>query len=605
MTTPDRPGSERPPISQAEFEAMMRRWMLKVSSRYVPVAAVGLAIALIIAFVPTTQPGPGSSGLVAGAPGTATPSSAGASSSAATPGAAAASQTSGAATTPGATAASPASGAAAASPVALSTPSGITPPAKTGVAKTGVRCGPGVRQFAWSRYAPLCVPAYSGNNGGATAPGVTATTITLTYRLANSAQQSAIDALAGAANINQTDYVEDLQSYISFFNSQFELYGRHVVLKTFQGQGDYIEEDQGQDLAATQADAVTAHDLGAFGDVTFSLEASQPYEEDLAAEHVIGFSSVGLSQQWFEDHAPYEYSVQGATGTQAVTAAAAVVCRRMAGLPAIFSSDALYQHTTRKFGIIYPQTPIYASEVDLWKSLMSSECGVNISSQDTIGYTINVAEYEQEASLAMAELKASGVTTVLCACDPIIPIFLTDAASQQQYFPEWFASYFGDPVGRDYNQTEWQDALVGGPQFPPVQSTEAYKTFELAYPGKHPAEWPPSSPPYFYVPYYTLLQVFDALQAAGPDLTPYTFEAGMFNTPSSEPGDVVGGQWTFGKDVFDPVSSFELSRWDPSALSDFDGTAGAYQWCNGGQVYLVSDPSALGGPRQQLQCPAK
>jgi hypothetical protein len=604
MTTPP----ERSPMSQADFEAMMRRWLLKLSGRYAPVAAAALAIGLIIAFVPTKQPNSGLGGFQASTgngPAQQTASGAPASSQSASGGGgpSASQLASGSASTPSGSGSSPTQGSVTSPAAGGSVPAGITPVATSGAAKTGVTCGPGVRQFTWSRYAPLCVPAYHGNNGGSTAPGVTGTTITLTYRLANSAQQAAIDALAGAANINQTDYVDDLQSYINYFNKQFELYGRHVVLKTYQGQGDYIEEDQGQDLAATQADSVTAHDLGAFGDVTFSLEASQPYEEDLAAEHVMGFSSVGLSQQWFEQHAPYEFSVQGATGTNGVTGAASVVCRRMAGMPAIFTSNVVYQHTNRKFGIIYPQTPVYSAEVSLWKSLMSQECGVNVSNQDTIGYTINIAQYEQEASLAMAELKSSGVTTVLCACDPIVPIFLTDAAAQQNYYPEWFSEYFGDPIARNYNQSEWQNDIVGGPQFPSISTTEAYRTYQSAYPGQHPAEWHPSSPPYFYVPYYTLMQVFDALQAAGPDLTPYTFERAMFSLPNSEPGDIIEGQWTFGNGVFDPVVGYSLSRWNSTAVSQFDDTAGAYQWCNGAQTYVVSDPAALGGPKQQLQCP--
>jgi hypothetical protein len=595
MTSPQGGGQ----ISQAEFEAMMRRWLLKVGARYVPVAVIGLGIALIIAFVPTTQPY-GNNGLQAGAaglqPSGTAPAGAGGASGPAASSAPGSAQAAATGPTGG-------TGPAATFPTTSPGSAGITPPATTGAARTGVTCGAGVRQFTWSHYAPLCVPAYHGNNGGATALGVTSTTITLTYRLANSAQQSAIDALAGAANINQNDYVSDLQAYIGFFNKQFELYGRQVVLKTYQGQGDYIEEDQGQDLGATQADAVTAHDMGAFGDATFSLEASQPYEEDLAAEHVIGFSSVGLSQEWFQQHAPDEYSVQGATGTNGVTSGASIVCQRMAGMPAVFSSNAVYQHTNRKFGIIYPQTPVYASEVDLWKKLMSTGCGVQVSSNDTIGYTINIAQYEQEAATAMAELKADGVTTILCACDPIIPIFLTNAASQQQYSPEWFSASFGDPIARDYNQSEWQDAIVGGIQFPPIPTTEAYKAYQLGYPGQHPSEWSPSSPPYFYVPYYTLLQIFDALQAAGPDLTPVTFEHGMFSLPASQPGDVVGSQWNFGNQVFDPVASYSIAKWNQNAVSAFDNTKGAYTWCNGAQTYLISDPSALGGPRQQLQCP--
>ena len=603
---------EKAEATQVEFEAMLRRYLLKLASRYAPVLAVGLAVLLLLVFVPTTEPsGTNAPGFQVGAGAT---TNGGGAASPGTPasGAAvgngsAAASGSGNAGVIGSAGSFPGSAASGSLPVGSS---GVGVPATgggtygagstAGVAVTGMHCGQGVRQFTWSKFAPLCVAASQGSNGGATAPGVTSSTITLSYRLANSAQQSAVDAAAGAANINQNDLVADLQSYVKFFNSQFELYGRHVVLKPYQGQGDYIEEDQGQGLGATQADAVTAHDLGAFGDVTFSLQASQPYEEDLAAEHVIGFSSVGLSQQWFEQHAPYEYSVQSSTGTAALTAASAVMCRRLAGMPAAFSGDPIAQKTTRVFGVIYPETPVYTAEVNQWKSQVASQCGIRPAR--VIAYAINLAEYEQESVSAMAQLKAAGVTTILCACDPIVPIFLTNAAVQQGYFPEWFVTWFGDPVARDYNQQEWSHVITGGIQFPPPVQTEAYKAFQLGFPGKRPAEEPPSSPPYFYVPYYTLMQVFDALQAAGPNLTPVTFERGMFSLPTSVPGDSVEGQWAFSNGAFDPVSSFNLAWWNPNAISAFDNTKGAYQWCNGGATYSSTNLAALGGPHQQLNC---
>ena len=583
--------TEPSPVTQAAFEAMIRRYLTKVAGRYLPVVAIAVAATLVLIFVPTKQ---SNSGLVGTSGGFNSGTGYSASGNAGSSGAAsqtaqgsqaptAAGGTSvgtsgggGGSTAPSAAVASGGTGGGSFTPVQSSSPN------LSGTARTGVKCGSGARQFTWSAYAPYCVPAFTGNNGGATAPGVTAKTITLTYRLANSAQQSAIDSLAGAANINQNDLVADMQSYINYFNTQFELYGRKVVLKRVQGQGDYIEEDQGQGLAATQADAVTAHDMGSFGDVTFALTSSQYYTQDLAAEHVISFSSIGMSQQWFEQYAPYEYSVQSATGTNSTQATTDIVCARMANLPAIFAGNTLMTKTKRVFGVIYPQTPVYQSEVNQWEPALAKQCGVHVAK--TIGYSINVADYEAESASAMAQLNAAHVTTILCACDPIADIFLSQAADNQQYYPEWVASYFGDPIGRNYDQVE------------------PYKVFEQAYPGKQPAEVPPSSPRYYYVPYYTLMQVFDALQAAGPDLTPNTFEQGMFSLPSSAPGDYIGGQWKFGPGVFDPITSYSLAWWNPNAVSEFDGTKGAYQWCNAGQTYTLANPSALGPPGHQLNC---
>jgi hypothetical protein len=157
-------------------------------------------------------------------------------------------------------------------------------------------------------------------------------------------------------------------------------------------------------------------------------------------------------------------------------------------------------------------------------------------------------------------------------------------------------------VARNYDQTEWSHTIGGGIQFPNPSNTEAFHAFQLGFPGKRPAEEPPSSPAYFYVAYYTLMHVFDALQAAGPVLTPQTFEAGMFSLPSSMPGDNVESQWTFGNGAFDPISSFSLVFWNPNALSAFDNTKGAYQWCNNAATYYNNNLAAIGGPGQQLHC---
>jgi len=613
-----------PDTPQVEFEAMLRRYLLKLGSRYAPVLAGALALVLLLVFVPTTQPtgtggaggagvqlgagaSGGSGGAGGGAPGGslatgASGGSAGSAGGSAGSAGGGASGTGGGALGTGGGALGTGAGGAGGSASGVANPSGGTfgGGSASGVAKTGVHCGPGVRQFAFSKYAPLCVAAFQGDNGGATGQGVTGSTITLTFRLANTAQQAAINAAAGAANINQDAMVADFKSYVQYFNTQFELYGRHVVLKTYQGQGDYLQEDQGQGLGATQADAVTVHDMGAFGDLTFSLEASQPYEEDLAAEHVISFSSIGLSEQWFQQHAPYEYSVQQANGSTALKETVAVICRRMAGMPAIFAGDPIAQHTTRKFGIIYPDTPVYTSVINQAKADAQAQCGVTAAR--TVAYPINVANFEQEAVSTMASMKAAGVTSILCACDPIIPIFLTNAASQQNYLPEWFATWFNDPVARDYNQQVWSHSVTGGPQFPPSVQTEPFKAFQLAYPGKVPAEEPPNSPPYFYVAYYTLMHIFDGLQAAGPNLNAATFEAGVFSLPPSLPSDVVEDTWVFGPQVFDPVESFTLAYWNPNVISAFDNTKGAYQWCNGAQMYDSRNLAALGGPGKQLNC---
>jgi hypothetical protein len=598
----------------AEIEAALRRYFGKVAARSVPVLAGLLAIALVIAFVPTSEPktgsalglgGSGGQSSLGPAPGSGAKGAVGAAGSG--QGAIGSLGTAGSGTggpgaafgptSPGATSGG---GEAPSSSPSSSTQAGITPaaaPGSSGVTVTGVHCGPGVRQFSWSKYAPTCVPAWHGNNGGATAPGVTATTITLSYRVpATSAELTAAEAVVGPAVPDDAAYVSDLRSYIRYFNTQFELYGRHVVLETFEGQGDFIAEGQGEDLAGAQADAVTAHDLGAFGDVTFPFFSSQYYYQDLAAEHVIGFGAAYLPNSFFDQYAPYEYSVFSPTGTDAALAEAETICRRMAHLPASFTEPPLSLET-RRFGLVIPDNPVYSHLGDLIAGRLAA-CGAPLARTDH--YSFDVAEFESQAVSIVAQMRAAGVTTVICGCDPEMPIFLSQAADQQDYYPEWVDQYWGDAYTQNFAQDQWIHAIANGPQAIPPDQTEAFRVFQRAYPGSQPAERPPAA--YFPDAYFTLLALFSALQGAGPVLTPASFEHAWFSLAPSLPGGEIG-PWRFGTGRFDPYSAFTLSRWNEHATSALDGKPGAWLACDGGTWYPYADPSALGGPRVPLSCP--
>jgi hypothetical protein len=108
------------------------------------------------------------------------------------------------------------------------------------------------------------------------------------------------------------------------------------------------------------------------------------------------------------------------------------------------------------------------------------------------------------------------------------------------------------------------------------------------------------TPEYGFV-YPPLLLFFDALQAAGPDLTPQTFEQGYFSLPNSIPNGSLGG-WSFGKNSFDPPSDFRAIWWNPNAISAQDGKKGAWINCNNGTPYYIANKGAGLPKHQQLNC---
>ncbi|MCA1711550.1 MAG: hypothetical protein LC789_07915 [Actinobacteria bacterium] len=584
---------------QPEIEAAVRRYLARLAGRYLPVLIGVVALALVVVLVPSSSPdqqaqqllgtsdgGAGTGTAVGGAAGTApgTTTAQGPAGTVSGPvgaGRSGGTVGSGTATGPGSQVA--------AGPVAGTGPIGAV--SRTGTARNGTRCTPSARQFAFSPYAPPCVAAYSGNNGGATSYGVSRSTITLSYRIGNSASDAAITAATGtAAPPRDADYVKDLQLYIDFFNKQFELYGRKVVLKTFEGKGDYIQEDQGQGADKAQADAGTARGLGAFGDITYQLRGSNPYWSGLAQQKVVAWGPLGFPDSYYQQKAPYWWSYTP-SGSDLAQWFGNATCRRLAGLKAIFSADPTIAAKDRKFGLVHPNNPEYEAIADEMKRVFQG-CGVKLEKEAS--YSINVAQFQSQATNVMAQMQAAGVTTLLCYCDPVIPIFLGNAGQSQKYEPEWVQPYWGDPQARQPYGGQWHGVMVPGGQWPEENANEALKVFRLAG-GDKPLE------NQYAAAYATLLQVFQSLQAAGPELTPQNLQRGTFSLPDSTG---FAGRWTYrtGAHAFTPVDDAPVGWFDPAYRSAFDGAAGAYRNCESGTRFTYGSAAAWGPPRRQLHC---
>lgn len=583
---PDPPGRRRTPAEQVaawepERRAEVHRYLLASTARWAPLLAATLALGLIVWLAPpvTSTRVASSGGTVASgaAPGTTAPSAAGAAGGAAAPAGGGQSSSSGQAGAP----ASAATG---------SVPAGAASGGGEGATLTGAACRTGVKQFSWSPYAPPCAPAFHGSNGGATSRGVTSKTITLTFAEPSQSTMQLVNTFAGYADVNVPQYVADMDTYIKYFNTQFELYGRSVVLKPFTAQGNFLLEDGGQDLSGAEADAQTAASIPAFADVTFPLLTAAPYLQDLSQAQVINTGGLGEPTQWFAQYAPYAYS-EVPTGTAAASGFGNLMCARLAGMPAVFSPQ--FSSHTRVFGLITPESPQYQQVAEALMAA-ASHCGAKfvVWEQYTLG---SLQTYQSQAVSIVAKMKSEGVTTVVCGCDPIFPIQLSNAASQQEYTPEWVAIAWEDPITQSYNQSEWSHAISEEGQSPPPQSLEAYKVFEAASGGKPPEEQ------YFWVAYYTLLMVYSALQMAGPDLTPASFQHGWFSYPTSPLGQA--GIWSGGPDAYslDDITT-QLGWYDPNAVSYQDGKAGAWEDCEGGRYFYLQDPNGWGTPHTQLDC---
>ncbi len=489
----------------------------------------------------------------------------------------------------------------------LHLPPGITPVPHAGAPGTtigGINCAPGIRQVPWTAYAPSCVPAWRGDNGGSTSPGVTSNTITVTYRKVNSSDLASIASIISSAMPSDSKFIADLRTYINLFNRTYELWGRKVVLKTFTATGNFLSEDQGLDQPQAQADALTAKQLGAFADLTFPMFSSQIYEQYLAEQHIVSLSSIYMPDSWFRQYYPYEYTIFP-TGTQNNQATVDLVCERLAHLPATFAGSSQIRSRKRVFGLLIPENPVYAANGNYIASHLASLCGIHFAARDN--YTLSVSQASQQASTAIAQMKSAGVTTIICGCDPLEPVLFTSTATNEGYYPEWMFDYWLDPLGRKISPPQAKHSMViDAGQWPNSSSSEALKVFRIASHGAAPKE------PYFALAYKMALELFARLQAAGPNLTPQTFAKGIYKIPPSattksraataKSGIGEFGPWRTGPYSFYPATSYQFGWWNPSAVSNLDGQSGAWENCNGGTWYPYTDPQALKPLHTQPAC---
>ena len=485
----------------------------------------------------------------------------------------------------------------------------VTPPAAPGTPGTtagGNPCAPGVRQLPGSAYSPLCIPAWHGINGGSTSIGVTPTTITVTYRQASSTQIEDLYSLLPKSVVGTNEnIIQTLQTYVNEFNKSFDLYGRKVVLKPYQGQGDFISEETGSGQAGAQADAEKARsEYGAFADVSM-FDASPPYTQALASQHVISFPINLGAEQTYQQNAPYEYT-PGPDCSKGAAATSAILGQALNNQPAMYAGSADLRSKQRVYGIITTANTLFIQCANILDHELIAD-GARVAVNQSV--TFNPTDYAGELSTDMAKMKQAGVTTVICSsCDPITPGFAMGQATNQGYFPEWFLepAFAADitllpPFLRLFPGNQSSSVLTFGITPGPRSEQEAVKVYEAGNNGSTDGLMPT-----YNFAYSTLMMLFDGLQAAGPDLNPATFAQGLANSsvlPASGPTASFGA-WNFGPGTFDPASNFQILQWNNNQTSVFDGKPGSLTACNGGTNYYYSELDLEFTPSTAVTCPS-
>ncbi|HEX4863260.1 MAG TPA: hypothetical protein VFV02_04260, partial [Acidimicrobiales bacterium] len=439
------------------------------------------------------------------------------------------------------------------------------------------------RQVQGDPYAPPCVK-FSGGNGGATSPGVTATNVTVSYRIpadnVSSAQQ-AIQQIAGKYNASRfadspQSVERTLSDLIAYFNQHFQFYGRKIVLEQYNGQGQLGQEITGGGQAAAQSDAIhVAQSMHAFADVS---ALSQPYAEALSAQRVVNIGVPYMSQEWFQQHAPYSWSFFPSC-TDLSDESAAIALREMVNQNVTWGGTGVRNGQPRKTAIIAPDNPAYQQCAHRVLNAMAS---AGHPAAANLTYTLDLSQLSQEAASLEQQIVNDGITTIGCGCDPITLVYLTGDLENAHYEPEWVnigAAFTDiDLVAQLFNQPVWAHAMgvSNNGDVPPYGGSLGYFAAKSVDPGNPPAH-------IVDIIYEDLYILALGIEEAGPNLTPVNFEKGLWSYGG---GNGEYGPWSFninGTDYWTPQHSYRFEWWNPNAISNFDQEQGS--WVLGSTYY--------------------
>jgi len=286
------------------------------------------------------------------------------------------------------------------------------------------------------------------------------------------------------------------------------------------------------------------------------------------------------SKQWLQERRPYAWTTLAdcSVVTSSVTS---YYVARLAGKPAALAGGDL-RDKPRRMVIISPDNRSYNECVDVGVDVIQS-AGFGNEIVERLTYPLDLNQMSSQAAALTPKIKASGATTIVCACDPIMLVFLTSKVREQGMEPEWVNTGVAysdqDLVGQLMDPGSWKRSfgvsLAG--ETVPLRGSIAYAAYKQIRPNDEPSV-------VAELVYYQLQMLAIGLQMAGPTLNPETFERGMFDYPASTGR---AGLWDFGPNDYSGPEDAREIYWTPDVASVQNGERGAYSETMPGKRFPV------------------
>ena len=467
-------------------------------------------------------------------------------------------------------------------------------------------------------FAPPCVPgipgSFSGDNGGATAPGVTKEEVRVTVYVPN--HGAAIDTVLRAQGLYyDASNVRDMApAFTKFINDKFQLYGRKVTITAFQGTCSVVPPQTS--CLLPEMDKMVA-ETKPYAVVFVSTVCSACFTE-LARKGVVTTGSTGFSDALLNANAPYMYSL-GMSSTKMQQAFARFWCGQMTskggtGRTAIFGGAQNpaqdFRKQPRQLGVMSTNDPDALNTVRtvLYPSL-DKGCGDSVDGHEYF-YSQDVANATQQSQAGIARMNTTQnpATSVLCLCDPVAPLFIYNAAANNNYWPETLIAsnqlMDTDNAGQSYGGgagcpqgargCTFDNALGLGDagQAVPSASLAVTKVYQAGGGGALPIAATAAQQIW-----ESLNQIMSLVENTGPQLTAGSMQAaapgmGLVTGPGGARRGFASEDWSWSKDV-------RLTYWSKNQKSPVNDKAGHY-FSFGGRRFLPDEIPGAAQPAAPL-----
>jgi len=427
--------------------------------------------------------------------------------------------------------------------------------------------------------SPPCVAFFEGDNGGATYPGVSKDEIKVVFYADGCCAEKDFTEPWKPSDEERCTYywecknlIRTIKGHLRYFQHRYQTYGRTVRVIGQKSSGDL-----GAPCASRQGDAQTTLANGKPFATVFLGEGGQCYMDEMAKRDVPNFGvNFHVQRQRYEDHPGLIWGFFPDQETEAAWSSS-FICDKLVGHTAQYAGDPTLQDNERTFGFIRPEGdsrgPELRQQADLLEDQLRDRCNFEFDEIRKFDATSAAGAGANEAPQIMSDFKRLGITTIVCYCTPV-PTEATAPTMQKQasslnYRPEWFwdpASYMDRGI--------WQQQYGSADQ-PSMGVTYSWRNpafKEQFHYQAYLAEEPGTQPNTFrsFEVYHLFLNLFQAVQAAGPNLTPETVERGMFTfnyLDRANPYIPVGGYGPYNADAVSPYTFVDTAMafwWDPA-----------------------------------------